>query len=65
MVILPQTDIGAFDSGYFSVVTFTTLGFGDIVPKTALMKVLCGSEAMLGALTISLMVAGFANKSKY
>jgi hypothetical protein len=53
------------DSLYFSVVTFTTLGYGDILPNTATLKLLCGSEAILGAFTMGLVVAGFSNRSKY
>ena len=60
------TSIYSFvDCMYFSVITFTTLGYGDITPKTDLQKIVCGSEALLGALFIGLIVAGFANKSKY
>ncbi|WP_186059702.1 potassium channel family protein [Burkholderia gladioli] len=53
------------DSVYFSVVTFTTLGYGDILPTTTALKLLCGSEAILGAFTMGLVVAGFAGRSKY
>ena len=53
------------DSAYFSVVTFTTLGYGDILPTTTALKLLCGSEAILGAFTMGLVVAGFAGRSKY
>ncbi|HHU0689921.1 TPA: potassium channel family protein [Citrobacter murliniae] len=56
---------GVWDSIYFSVVTFTTLGYGDITPKTQILKLLAGSEALLGALTIGLIVAGFANRGRY
>jgi hypothetical protein len=53
------------DCIYFSVVTFTTLGYGDITPKTDMQKIICGSEALLGALFLGLIVAGFANKGRY
>lgn len=53
------------DSAYFSVVTFTTLGYGDIKPTTTLLKCLAGSEALLGACIIGLIVAGFSNRSRY
>jgi uncharacterized protein YjbI with pentapeptide repeats len=59
------TSLGWSDSFYFSTVTFTTLGYGDIVPKTVILKWLCASEAVLGAFTIGLVVAGFSNKSRY
>lgn len=53
------------DCSYFSVVTFTTLGYGDIKPTTTLLKCLAGSEALLGACLIGLLVAGFSNRSRY
>jgi Ion channel len=54
-----------FDCAYLSIVTFTTLGYGDITPTTTLMKMMCGSEAAIGAFIVGLVVAGFANKSRY
>ena len=50
---------------YFSVVTFTTLGNGDITPQTPLTKFLCGTEALLGVFLLGLFVAGFANRNRY
>ncbi|QDV08656.1 Ion channel [Planctomycetes bacterium Poly30] len=40
-------DEGALDFIYFSVTSFTTLGFGDIVP-TGAIRILCGAEALAG-----------------
>ena len=40
-------DEGALDFVYFSVVCFTTLGFGDILPVGA-VRVLVGTEALVG-----------------
>jgi len=51
-----------FDYIYFSIITFTTLGYGDILPKTTLLRLICGSEAFLGAFMMGLIVAGFSNK---
>lgn len=59
------TRLDLWDSVYFSVVTFTTLGYGDITPKTHLLKAMAGSEALLGGLTMGLIVAGFSNRSRY
>lgn len=54
------------NSLYLSIVTFTTLGFGDITPmKHGLYKLVVGSEALFGAFCMGLLVAGYANKSKY
>lgn len=50
---------------YFSTMTFTTLGYGDVVPMVAQMKIACSTEALLGAFFIGLVVAGFSNRSKY
>jgi hypothetical protein len=51
-----------FDYIYFSMVTFTTLGYGDILPKTTLLRMICGTEAFLGAFMMGLVVAGFTNR---
>jgi len=41
---------------YFSIVTFTTLGFGDIVPQPGLGSALVAAEAVLGGITMALTV---------
>jgi hypothetical protein len=54
------------NSFYLSVVTFTTLGFGDITPMSNnSYKLIVGSEALIGAFCMGLLVAGYANKSRY
>jgi hypothetical protein len=55
------------NSLYFSTVTFTTLGYGDISPihSSAVLKLTVGSEALIGAFFIGLFVAGFSNRSRY
>lgn len=48
---------------YYSVVTFTTLGYGDMVPKAStLFRLLAGSEAFLGAFMMGLFVFTLARK---
>ena len=47
---------GVFDNLYFSVVTFTTLGYGDIVPVSALGRVLVIIEVMVGYMMLGLLV---------
>ena len=41
---------------YFSIVTFTTLGYGDIQPVGTLSRFLAGLESFLGALLVALVV---------
>jgi len=56
------------NSLYFSVVTFTTLGYGDISPMSSgapIHKILVAIEALAGAFCMGLIVAGFANKSRH
>lgn len=63
----PGKDVpaGWIDDFYFSTVTFTTLGYGDFSPTSYPLKVACASEALLGAFTLGLFVAGFSNRTKY
>ncbi|HED38439.1 MAG TPA: two pore domain potassium channel family protein, partial [Ignavibacteria bacterium] len=44
------------DSLYFSVVTITTLGYGDISPTGGIGKLLTGSEAVFGILILGLFL---------
>ena len=62
-LVLANSLINSF---YFSVVTFTTLGFGDISPGNSnYLKLLASSEALIGAITMGFLIAGLANRSKY
>lgn len=42
---------------YFSMITLTTIGYGDISPVLPLARLLAGTEAIMGALFIALAVA--------
>ncbi len=54
------------NSAYLSSIVFSTLGFGDFGPfENGSFKLLIGTEALLGAFTFGLFIAGYANKSKY
>ena len=44
---------------YFSFVTMTTLGYGDITPVTENARTLAWLEALIGQLYLAVMVAGF------
>ncbi|WP_430460004.1 pentapeptide repeat-containing protein [Thalassolituus sp. LLYu03] len=46
---------------YFSVVTFTTLGYGDLVPVGA-SRLLAAVEAFMGSFTLALFVVVFVKK---
>lgn len=60
-----NTPSGWLDDFYFSAVTFTTLGYGDILPATDILKMVCASEALVGGLSLGLIVAGFSNRGRY
>ncbi len=47
---------------YFSVVTFTTLGYGDVTPLRTLGEVLVIIEVILGYTTLGLVLSILANK---
>jgi len=47
--------------GYFSIVTFTTLGYGDITP-TGFSRLLASIEALFGSFTLALFVVVFVKK---
>lgn len=47
---------------YFSIVTFTTLGFGDVVADNALARFLVTLEVIFGYLMLGGLISIFANK---
>jgi voltage-gated potassium channel Kch len=50
----------ATDCLYFSVVTFTTLGYGDFIPPPEL-RLVAAAEAFAGYLSLALVIAVFAH----
>lgn len=48
---------GSSDVLYFSFVTLTTLGFGDLTPRTPSAKMLVSMEAVTGQLFLAVLVA--------
>ena len=52
-----------FDSGwlYFSFVTLTTLGYGDITPATSLARTLAYVQAVAGQFYVAVLVAGLVS----
>ncbi|HIC62018.1 MAG TPA: two pore domain potassium channel family protein [Marine Group III euryarchaeote] len=55
-------DISTTDYLYYSVVTFTTLGYGDIVPVGPLAKMLSITEALSGVFLMSLLVVTLSRR---
>lgn len=57
---LPSPDsykILQMDMVYFSLVTIATLGYGDIVPQTAIARMVAVVEAVMGQFYVALLVA--------
>jgi len=51
------------DCLYFSLITFTTLGYGDFRPLEGWGRILAGSEAFIGAFMMALFVYTFARRT--
>lgn len=58
-----ENPLSVIQSTYFSVVTITTLGFGDIAPKTELARIIVAIEALLGVVTIGFFLNAVARQS--
>lgn len=56
-VLLENTSKASHVFNYFSFVTLTTLGYGDITPQTAGAQALCQMEAIVGQFFIAVVVA--------
>ncbi|HGY1772670.1 two pore domain potassium channel family protein [Citrobacter koseri] len=52
------------ESLYFSIVSFTTLGFGDITQKTGFLRLFSALESLSGLVLMGLFLAGYASKTK-
>jgi hypothetical protein len=48
---------GAFDYLYFSIITFTSLGYGDIHPEGIVGKVLASAEIVLGLIMFGVLLS--------
>jgi len=59
---ISQLDWNLSTTMYYSVVTFTTLGFGDIIPKTRLASWMVMSEVIVGYIMLGGLISIFANK---
>lgn len=56
-------EFGFGDSFYFSTITFTTLGYGDLSPL-GWLKILSSFEAFFGVINMGFLIAGYSN-NKY
>jgi hypothetical protein len=54
-------DLSIIDSIYFSVITATTVGYGDISPKNNTAKLASLLEALIGFFIVSILIAGFVS----
>jgi voltage-gated potassium channel Kch len=54
---LPQGERLFFLLGYFSMVTLTTVGYGDIIPATDAVRGLAAVEAVAGQFYIAVLIA--------
>ena len=52
-----------FKSLYFSLITFTTLGYGDLRPLEGCGRIFAGGEAFIGAIMMALFVYTFARRT--
>lgn len=57
----PDTELGALFQ-YFSTITLTTVGFGDIVPVTQTARLLTGLEAITGQIYLAVVVATLVSR---
>jgi hypothetical protein len=58
------TEPGFVSALYFSTVTFTTLGYGDVLPRASSgFRLLAASEAVLGVLMVGLFLFTLSRRS--
>lgn len=60
-----KTLLSFYESIYFSAVTITTLGYGDISPNGSISQLTSASEAVLGIVTIGLFLNSLSRRSQY
>jgi hypothetical protein len=54
---IPSEPLVGFKSIYFSLITLSTVGYGDIVPVSNVARMLSAMEAMIGTLYITVFIA--------
>jgi hypothetical protein len=60
--IAPESCRPGYSAFYFSITTYTTLGLGDVHPRTHLGEIFVSVEVTLGYLTLGLLLAVLADK---
>jgi Ion channel len=53
----PEHSLGSFDAFYFSFITLSTVGYGDITPMTHIARTLAMTEAMTGTLYMAVLIS--------
>ena len=53
---------GPFTMFYYSLVTFTTLGFGDITPRTPIAAAVVMLEVVVGYMMLGILISILATK---
>jgi hypothetical protein len=54
---IPSEPLVGFKAIYFSLITLSTVGYGDIVPVSNVARMLAAMEAMIGTLYITVFIA--------
>ena len=58
-----ETPLGS-DLVYFSLVTVTTLGYGDVLPVSPMARILAATEAVVGALYVAVLIGRIVSDLK-
>jgi hypothetical protein len=53
----------AADYIYFSITTMTSVGFGDALPRTTVMRAITMAQALTGQLYVAVLIARFVNSN--
>ena len=53
----PKESMGGFNAFYFSFITLSTVGYGDITPVSRIARWLAAMEAMTGLLYVTVLIA--------
>jgi len=61
-IISPNAHVGFWESMYFSIVTATTLGYGDLQPKPGMFRLLAAVEAIFGMFMWAIFLTVLAHK---